>query len=274
MEEKCNWFVGVDWLPKRHHVHALDAKGREVGEYAFPHNGEGLADMAAWLLKLTGAALDAIFLGIKAPHGPAAESLMERGFRVHAINPETARPLSRRLFAGRRQIRQPRRRGSHRCAMRQPRCFQALTPPDPVVVMSSPTNMPRRGFSIIGGSFRRQADQPACTRLSLSAPSNAIESAPSRRTSCPTSRARIPVVPETVEASKAHLETSRAARLAESNRQIAEAICHLALLTKAFAGDEEDAKISKFATRPYCDLLPGVGKVVLATLCAKACDAL
>src|SRR6185503_436934 len=65
-----------------------DARGRKLGARAFAHSGEGLAAMAAWILELTGAAPEAVFVAIEVPHGPVVESLMERGFRVHAINPK------------------------------------------------------------------------------------------------------------------------------------------------------------------------------------------
>ena len=86
MEDERNWFVGVDWASETHHVRLWDAKGRKVGERAFAHGGQGLAEMVAWILKLTGATPDAVFVAIEVPHGPVVESLMERGFRVHAIN--------------------------------------------------------------------------------------------------------------------------------------------------------------------------------------------
>ncbi len=45
--------------------------------------------MAAWLLAASGAA-DAswIQVAIEVPHGPVVETLIERGFPVHAINPK------------------------------------------------------------------------------------------------------------------------------------------------------------------------------------------
>ena len=88
--------VGVDWASETHHVRLSDAKGRKVGERAFAHGGQGLAEMVAWILKLTGATPDAVFVAIEVPHGPVVESLMERGFRVHAINPKQLDPTARR----------------------------------------------------------------------------------------------------------------------------------------------------------------------------------
>src|SRR3954466_10503744 len=88
MEDERNWFVGVDWASETHHVRVSDARGRKLGARAFAHSGEGLAAMAAWILELTGAAPEAVFVAIEVPHGPVVESLMERGFRVHSINPK------------------------------------------------------------------------------------------------------------------------------------------------------------------------------------------
>ena len=51
-----DWFVGVDWASQTHHVFLIDAQGRKLGERGFTHGGEGLAEMAAWIEKQTGAA--------------------------------------------------------------------------------------------------------------------------------------------------------------------------------------------------------------------------
>jgi len=88
MEEDRNWFVGVDWATEAHRVRVSDAHGRKIGERSFPHGGAGLAEMADWILDLTGAAPEKIHVAIEVPHGPVVESLMGRGFRVHAINPK------------------------------------------------------------------------------------------------------------------------------------------------------------------------------------------
>ncbi len=69
MEDERNWFVGVDWASETHHVCVSDARGRKLGERAFAHSGEGLAAMAAWILAVTGAAPEAVFVAIEVPHG-------------------------------------------------------------------------------------------------------------------------------------------------------------------------------------------------------------
>ena len=83
------WYAGVDWASESHHVFLTDGTGRKIGEKIFKHSGEGLADMTAWLLSASGAAsFSQIYVAIETPHGPVVETLIERGFMVHAINPK------------------------------------------------------------------------------------------------------------------------------------------------------------------------------------------
>ncbi|MEK8125698.1 transposase [Methylocystis sp. IM4] len=69
MEDENNWFAGVDWASQTHHVRLSDPKGAKIGEHTFAHGGEGLKEMADWILK-------------------SADAAPERGFQVYAINPK------------------------------------------------------------------------------------------------------------------------------------------------------------------------------------------
>src|SRR4051812_34593790 len=77
MEDERNWFVGVDWASETHHVRVSDARGRKLGARAFAHSGEGLAAMAAWILEVTGAAPEAVFVAIEGPHGGVSQTLAQ-----------------------------------------------------------------------------------------------------------------------------------------------------------------------------------------------------
>jgi len=89
MDERSRaWFVGVDWASQDHHAVVVDAPGRKLGERSFRHGGEGLAALAAWITALTEAEPDTVEVAIEAPHGPVVETLVARGFRLHAINPK------------------------------------------------------------------------------------------------------------------------------------------------------------------------------------------
>src|SRR3954471_22305686 len=81
-----------------------------------------------------GSCPEAVFVAIEVPHGPVVESLMERGFRVHSINPKQLDRFRDRFSpAGAKDdSRDAEVLGD---ALRtDPRCFRALQPLDPVVV--------------------------------------------------------------------------------------------------------------------------------------------
>jgi hypothetical protein len=50
MTDERRWYAGVDWASESHHVLLTDGDGRKIGEKIFKHGGEGLAEMAAWLM--------------------------------------------------------------------------------------------------------------------------------------------------------------------------------------------------------------------------------
>jgi transposase len=86
-QETLSWFAGVDWGSERHHACLVDAQGNIVGEREFPHSGAGLAELGDWLLSTAGEA-STVAVAIEVPHGPVVDSLVDRGFVVHAINPK------------------------------------------------------------------------------------------------------------------------------------------------------------------------------------------
>src|SRR5579863_7508889 len=70
MTDQRQWYAGVDWASESHHVFLADGDGRKIGEKAFKHGGEGLAEMAAWLMAASGAPEPAqIQIAIEVPHG-------------------------------------------------------------------------------------------------------------------------------------------------------------------------------------------------------------
>ena len=86
--ETRTWFAGVDWASEKHDVVVTDSDGKTLGRTKVEHSGEGLARMADWLVATTGAHPEQIDVGIEVPHGPVVETLLERGFRMHSINPK------------------------------------------------------------------------------------------------------------------------------------------------------------------------------------------
>ncbi|MCY3853065.1 MAG: IS110 family transposase [Gammaproteobacteria bacterium] len=81
-------FAGVDWGSENHQVCITSRTGAVLGERVFRHGGAGLAEMADWIAATAAAEPHVTGVAIEVPHGPVVETLMERGFRVHSINPK------------------------------------------------------------------------------------------------------------------------------------------------------------------------------------------
>jgi len=132
--EERQWFAGIDWATETHHVFVSDDRGQKLGEKVFPHSGEGLAAMQDYILSLTGSTPDKVFVAIEVPNGPVVESLMERGFRLHSINPKQLDRFRDRFSpAGAKDdSRDAEVLGSG--LRTDPHCFRPLAPLDPVVI--------------------------------------------------------------------------------------------------------------------------------------------
>lgn len=79
-------WVGVDWARGHHDACVVDAQGQVVGERRLKHGGEALQQLCEWLATRGEPARVAV--GIETPHGPVVETLLERGFAVFALNPK------------------------------------------------------------------------------------------------------------------------------------------------------------------------------------------
>ena len=131
---KLAWFVGVDWGSQTHQACVIDVAGKLLGERAFEHGGQGLSEMADWVVSFAAGAADQVGVAIETPRGPVVESLMERGLAVHAINPKQLDRFRDRLSpAGAKDDRRDARVLAS--ALRtDPHCLRRLEPADPAIV--------------------------------------------------------------------------------------------------------------------------------------------
>jgi transposase len=81
-------FVGVDWGSEAHQVCVLDVARKVLLEKSFPHSGKGLSSLVAALLKLADDKAERVAVAIEKPNGAIVETLLERGISVFAINPK------------------------------------------------------------------------------------------------------------------------------------------------------------------------------------------
>jgi len=82
------WLVGIDWGSEKHQVCVLDRDGELVGEKQISHTGSGIADLCSWLEEVSEGQLETVHVAIEVPHGAVVETLLDRGAMVYAINPK------------------------------------------------------------------------------------------------------------------------------------------------------------------------------------------
>jgi transposase len=311
MEHQRRWFVGIDWGSQEHRVHVSDAAGVTLGARSFPHGGTGLAAMAEWILTVTGAQPAAVPVAIETPHGPVVESLMERGFHLHAINPKQLDRFRDRFSpAGAKD--DSRDAEVLASALRtDPQCLRPLDPVDPTMVelreCSRIADELTQERVRLANRLREQlwryypqmievaedlaadwvlelwklAPTPAAARrVREQTIARLLKQHRIRRASAPDllERLRAPaitVAPGTTEAASAHIN-SLIRRLLVINRELRAARAKLDRLIERLAAPEVSEPGQQPEQRDVASLAssPGAGRITIATLLAEAWDAL
>jgi transposase len=128
------WFVGFDWGSEKHRIALFDRTGNLIGRRDVAHSAAAYAELGDWLLRTTQASPAAIAVAIETTHGPVVDALIDRGFRVYAINPKQLdRFRDRYSVAGAKDdTRDADTLG--RSLRTDPEAFRALSPDNPLIV--------------------------------------------------------------------------------------------------------------------------------------------
>jgi transposase len=312
MTDDARWFAGIDWASQTHQACLIDAGGKIIGERAFAHGGAGLAELCNWLLATSGAEPAAIAVAIEVPHGPIVEVLLERGFQVYAINPKQLdRFRDRFTVAGAKDDRRDAYVLSD--SLRTDRhCFRRLAAEDAIIIelreWSRMTQDLQQERNRLANRVREQlwryypqalaigddlaADWFLEMWAAVPTPSKAARTREStvgrvlrahrirRITAAEVLRTlrqpALTVAAGTAEAAGAHIRAV-AERLKLVNRQIREAHRQLDSLCARLAEDNGDKSPGQEPEQRDVTILrslPGVGRIVLATLLAEACEPL
>ena len=311
--EALEFFAGIDWGSETHQVCIVDSEGTVLGERAFRHGGAGLAEMADWVLFTTNAEPQAIGIAIEVPHGPVVETMMERGFAVHSLNPKQLdRFRDRFLPAGAKDDRRDARTLGD--AVRTDRhAFRRLDPAASEIIelreWSRIANDLSRDRTRLANRARQQlwryypqflkvendltkawvrelwslAPTPErARRIRVRTIANLLKRHRVRRIDAETVLHRLreralSVAPGTTEAAVAHLEVVFS-QLAIIGQQVARTHREMdrltAALAQSMASPEEQAGAQGQRDVEILSSLPGVGRIVLATLLAEAHDPL
>jgi transposase len=300
-------FVGIDWASTEHQV-CLTGADSPV-QRAFAHDADGIGAMVDWL-SAQAEQPGQVAVAIETPHGPIVEALMDRGVAVFAINPKQLDRFRDRFSpAGAKDDR--RDALVLASSLRTDRhCFRRVEAIDPVVVelrewsrMAEElkqervrlTNRVRQQLwryypqmldltEDVGADWLlalwSKAPTPAeATRLTETKIAKVLAAHRIRRITAHDAlailrRPALTVAPGTADAARAHI-TAVAERLNLVNRQIKTVTRQLDGLVEQLAGPEtEPGQDTEQRDAAILRSLPGVGRIVLATLLAEAHQAI
>jgi transposase len=128
------WYLGIDWGGEQHQFCLLDARGRICDERAVAHTAVAIHEALQWVRERTGAASGEIAVGLETPRGVLVDSLLEQGFCVFALNPKQLDRFRDRFTAGGAK---DDRRDAHVVGdslRTDPRAFRAVRADDPLII--------------------------------------------------------------------------------------------------------------------------------------------
>jgi len=82
-------YIGLDWGSQQHAVCALDAQGQRLTQFMIGHDRAGLAELRQRLAKIS--ASSEISVAIERPTGLLVDTLVEAGYTVVPIHPNTVK---------------------------------------------------------------------------------------------------------------------------------------------------------------------------------------
>ena len=88
MTESYRFFVGIDWAWNEHTICVLGSGGEVVDRRTIQHSGTGVALLVDVLEKFSNGRPSSVAVAIEMPRGAIVEHLVERGFAVYSLNPK------------------------------------------------------------------------------------------------------------------------------------------------------------------------------------------
>lgn len=94
------WYLGVDWGSEMHAWCLIDVAGQVRDERMVAHEASAVGDALRVIRLQTAAAPGEIAVGIEVGHGVLVDTLLDQGFAVFAINPKQLDRFRDRFTAG------------------------------------------------------------------------------------------------------------------------------------------------------------------------------
>ena len=299
------WFVGVDWATEQHQICVVDGDGAVVDERQVAHSGAGISELCSRLEELAAGDVARIHVAIEVPHGAVVETLLERGIQVYAINPKQLdRFRDRFSVAGAKDDRRDARVLADSLRT-DGHSFRHLELESPLVIelreWSRMTDELQQERTRLVNRMREQLRRYYPQILEMGGDIGATwflelwEKAPTPAAAARVQKASIGAILKrnrirrldaatvlrllrqkplqvgrgTLAAATAHI-TSVAARLKLVNQQLKQAHSRLDELLAQILADDDSGQREEQRDVSILRSLPGIGRIVLATLLAEA----
>lgn len=306
MEQAYRRYVGIDWATKAHQVCVIDAGGQILEERSVEHAGLAIAQFVDWLTRISDGDPASTAMAIETPRGAIVEVLVERGFHVLAVNPKQLdRFRDRHTVAGSKDDRRDAFVLADSLRTDQP-CFRRVLADDPVIIqireLSRVDEDLQQDANRLQNRLREQLHRffPQMLRLSSAADEPwlwaLLELAPSPSAAAELRKGRVEKLLRSHRIRRLSaddvLRELKAPPLQVAAGAVEAACAHIALLLprlrlvhaqRADCGRRIEALLEKLATEgategQKCEhrdvqilrSLPGVGRVVVATMLAEA----
>ena len=311
MTDDIEYYGGLDWGSQNHRAYLIDRAGKVIGEHDVSHTGAGLGELCDWLLAKSGCEPARVAVAIETTHGPVVETLLERGFAVFAISPKQldrfrdrftvagakddsrdARVLADSLRTDARAFRplaisdpliielrewsrmvedlqQERTRLANRVREQLWRYYPQMLrlgddlASDWFLALWQLVPTPAKAVRAREGAIRRLLEAHRIRRFDAAEALRILRDKP------------LTVAPGTTEAARAHLR-ALAERIGLVNKQLRKARHQLDQLCAELEASAEDPSGHNCEQRDVAILrsLPGVGRIILATLLAEGSEPL
>jgi transposase len=88
MREAFRFYIGIDWATQSHRICVMNSDGTVLRQETVAHSGEGINGFLRSLDALTGKEPHRVAVAIEVPRGSVVEVFLERNHTVFAINPK------------------------------------------------------------------------------------------------------------------------------------------------------------------------------------------
>lgn len=303
------WYLGVDWGSERHAWCLIDAAGQVWEERLVAHDASAIGDALSRLRSTTATDVSEIAAGIEIGHGVLVDTLLDYGCAVFAINPKQLDRFRDRFTAGGAKDDRRDARTLADALRTDARAFRAIHGDDPALL---PLRELSRMLEELQGEqarlvnrLREQLYRIDAPWLALSPTANdpwlwtLLRDAAHPSTWSRLSRRRIAMaldahrirrvtVDEVIAALRAPRLHAAAGVAAAVGLRIANLIPQLLLVHQQFrstehhidrllaqlAAEETQGQPSEHRDATILQSLPGVGRVVAATMLTEACGPL